>query len=273
MTFDDIKKAIDSDMTMSFTSQVALKVAQMAAKPDVTLKQIEEEISKGPVLTAKILKVVNSGFYGFSKSITTISRALMILGFNAIRGIAVSVWATENIPEDIDGFWDHYYFTGRVSGLVAEKVGYPKPEEAVLVGLLHDIGKIIFYCSFRDEFYSILQDCRENKKLYLDVEEKYAGATHAEIGAYFLEKWRLPDFFILPIRNHHVLDRKIDFYQEACIIHLADIICRGVNFGFIGDFGIPEINKGAWEMLKLSNDDLCSIINRTYLMKETENHT
>ena len=187
---------------------IALEVIDLVQR-DADIREIAETIQNDPALSSKILKTVNSSFYGQAKSISTISHALVVLGLNSVKTLALSFSLVGNLQDSGGEGFDHFAFWKRclfgatgakaVAGLVR---GGTQPEEAFLAGLLQDIGMLVMNQALRKEYPPILVEAEGNHRKLLKLEREQLETDHAEIGAALAESWKLPRLLVEPIRFH-----------------------------------------------------------------------
>ncbi len=199
-----------------YISRILHKIDQDDANATALAKLIETDQS----LTARVLRVANSPFYGFSRKISTIDLAVVVLGSNSIKEIVLSLvvqkFFTKINPNlfDAPAFWEYSVFCGSASRLMARKLKYKLAGEAFVAGLMHDIGILIIVEYFPNEFRTI-RELIDNLELNLsEAEEKVLGTNHSEVGAWLARKWNLPDKLIFAIRNHHVPFFEIDTIES-----------------------------------------------------------
>lgn len=242
------------------------EINKMMMDPSTTAKQMGALISSDPSITSKILRVVNSSFYGFPSRITTITHAIVILGFNTVKSIvlSVSVFGSLN-SEDTDSFnmtqfWEHSIGVGACTKVVAARTGFSAPEEFFIAGLLHDVGKIILRQHLPDDFEKALAIVRERGVPLRVAEEEVFGINHAEIGGHLLETWKLSKGLVNTIRYHHNPGLAGDETKVASIVHMGDILARCLCLGNGGDPYVPAIADSAWEALGLDEDIFPSLL-------------
>lgn len=226
-------------------------------------------ISRDASLTSKTLKLVNSAFYGFPKKINSITRAIVILGFNKIKNIALSASIFETFRGvtgrgfDTKRFWEHSLAVAIATEVVAKDAGLEEQEDAFVAGLLHDIGKIIIAAHLKNEFIAIVKSVEEEGLLMAEAEEKVLGANHALIGKWLGEKWKFPDGLVAPTARHHQPRLAREFRELTYAVHLADILARALGVGNGGDGGIPPIDGVVWDRFDLSTakiEKLCDAV-------------
>jgi putative nucleotidyltransferase with HDIG domain len=224
--------------------------------------EIAEEISKDQALAVKVLKLVNSGFYGFRQPITTITHAMVLLGLDVMKTVVMTASVADVVDtmnRFLEGLWEHSIGTARAATALAERMKVSSPEEYGLAGLLHDIGKVIIAQTFPAEQAAIRAMVAERDCLQIEAETAVLGVTHAEIGMWLLKRWSLPPKILYPIAYHSSFHPRRDFADRTAVVHVADILCRARGIGNPGDRRIPRINAEAWGLLRLTMDDVAAV--------------
>ena len=189
---------------------VATKLLHMIEDPNVSAREISELISVDQALTARLLKLVNSAYYGFPRKISTITHSVVILGFNTLRDLVLSSTLFDVFENrgDIMGFsreqfWKHTIATAVCAKMLAKDFHFRVAGEAFVAGLLHDIGKLIIDSSFHDMFIEIV-NYKDMKMISMNQAERLVlGVTHAEIGEWLADEWKLPKAVVESIGYHH----------------------------------------------------------------------
>ena len=189
---------------------VYLKLNRLLQDKQASLENVSRIIEVDPALSAKILRLVNSAFYGMRSKCSSISHAIMVMGFNTVKNAVVSVSVLDTLSFkgqlqdfDIAGFWRHSISVAVLGRQLAEKSRLVPGEDSFMAGLLHDIGKIIMFIYFRDEFTKTVQKMQEAKCSFADAEGEVAVIDHVQIGAYLTRKWQLPENIIEAVAGHH----------------------------------------------------------------------
>jgi putative nucleotidyltransferase with HDIG domain len=235
------------------------RVTAMIGSGSVSTAEIAEEISTDQVLTAKVLKLVNSGFYGFRQPITTITHAMVLLGLDVVKTLVLTASVLDIVDamnQYMSGLWEHSLGTARAANAIAERMNVPNPEEIALAGLLHDLGKVIIAQTFSAEHDQIREVVARRHCLQIEAEQEVLGVTHPEVGMWLLKKWGLPPKMTYPIAYHNHFHPRRDFADRTAIVHVADILCRAKGIGYPGDRRLPALNHEAWALLDLTMADI-----------------
>ena len=241
---------------------IVTRIAKMVDSPETTGRMLGREIATDQVISAKVLKLVNSGFYGFSDPISTIQHAVTLLGFNTVKSLVLSSTVLDMMKDSLPGLWEHSIACARTCSIIAAHVELDDPEEISTAGLLHDLGKVILRQTMESEFRRIANYVDRADMLFYEAEEKVLGVNHGEMGGWLLEKWALPPMLVEPIVDHHYFRPNRDHAEHTAILHLADILCRAEAFGSGGDRKIPRLAPGALEILKIGIGDVREIMER-----------
>jgi len=220
------------------------KILELTRDVNCTPKDLVEVIDKDPVVTVKILKVVNSAYYSLPKQITSIGHAVVYLGFNTIKNLALSIAAIGMLPKDNASGFDvqqyllHSLATAAVAKQLASRVDDADPMDCFIAGLLHDFGKVVFAQLMPTEFKAALLLCKTEGVPLQVATQREIGADHALVGAMLAEKWRFAPHLIETIRHQNLQDLK-DTDMIACVFG-ANQICKKLGFGFGGNYCIDE---------------------------------
>lgn len=236
--------------------QVVMQVIKAVDNPDASANEVSRIVSQDQSLMTKVLKLVNSPYYGMPRRIATLSQATVILGFNTIKNLSVTAaifdqfggggQKTNGNGFSRERFWQHSIACGIAAKVIVEHVRTQDPEEAFLAGLIHDIGKVVLDQFMHEEFIRTLELASSNKVSLVQAEYDVLGADHMQVGSWLAEKWNLPGHLIAAIKYHHFPHRAERHPGIAAIVHLADCLVRLEGYGSDGDPLPPEINDAAW---------------------------
>lgn len=270
-TQERLKKLIDKVTGLPTLPQMFETLNRMLVNPRTSAKDVAQVISTDPSIASKVLKVVNSPFYGFPSRIATITHAIVILGFNTIKSIVLSSTIFDIFKKDTGDaefnyleFWKHSIGVGASARVISRMVGMKEQEEAFIAGLLHDVGKLVILQYMPEKAKEIMAYVRANNCLISQAEEKVLGVTHAEVGAWLGDRWNLAKGLVDVCRFHHNPALSSQFQKMCSIVHLADIITRAVRVGSGGDRKIPNLSESAWRTLNLREQDFDRMIGETF---------
>jgi len=255
---------VGKEMELASLPNIFFQISESLKNPRSSAAYVAEVISKDVALAAKLLKMVNSPFYGFAQEIDTLSRAVTIVGTNQLTNLALGlsvISVFEGIPEKfftLKEFWLHSVACGIVSRLLAAKAGLEGDEKFFVAGLLHDIGRLVMIRNHPVPTTEVLRRAASGRKALVDVETKVWGCNHADIGGRMLKKWGLPDFLANVVGGHHSPGSSPQ-PREASVISLANFIVHGLDMGESGPTLVPELNANAWQLLGLATTDLADI--------------
>jgi len=249
---------------------VAMAVNELINDPNSSSADIAQVLKKDQVLTAKILRLVNSSYYAIPGGVADVQRALAFLGFNTLAqlvlGLSVFSVFSGSDTEDFSmyAFWKHALGTAVCSELLAKRLKLPKPEEYFTCGLLHDIGKLVLHVIDPNRLSEV---CRETKKRscsFFDVEREWDLPGHSFLGEVIATKWGLPQTIRLAIRYHHFDVSKMDSILTSAkpaiqVVRLANTICLKNDIGKSGDCSGGEITDDMIHPLLIKREDIPKI--------------
>jgi putative nucleotidyltransferase with HDIG domain len=255
----DARALIDDTLQLASLPAVVMRALDLLNAPDSSAADIGQVISEDPALSVKLLKIVNSAFYGFPSRIETISRAITIVGTLEITDLILGSSAVEafaGLPNelvDMQQFWEHNLYTGVVARVLARHHRAPNTERFFVSGLLHDIGSLVIYHERPEQARQALEQARAGTPLHL-AEQEIFGFDHGEVGAELMQAWNLPEVFIEAARHHHRPVGAKHFPLETAMVHLADIIAAGAHFTGSNTSRVPPLEPRAWALTGLAVD-------------------
>jgi HD-like signal output (HDOD) protein len=228
----------DKTPELSTLPEVTMRIIQVVQDPRSTANDLHKIVRNDPALSARVLRVVNSAFYGLPGQIGSIDRAIMLLGLNAVKNIAIAASLAKmfkNIApcDDLTGkdLWTHSVAVGAANKLITISMGLALPDEAFLAGLIHDIGLVVELQAENSNISDIVQRAKAGIK-FTQAEEAVLGANHQEIGQILTQRWKFPRSFQYVTGFHH---RPRELAQEnrllTVVTHISDVICSQKELG------------------------------------------
>jgi putative nucleotidyltransferase with HDIG domain len=211
------------------------KLNRMMKDPSFSVESMAEELGKDQAMAAKILKLVNSAFYGFPGRISSLTHAVVLLGFDVIKGVLLSAYVFDHMREKMLPLWIHSLAVSKAAGLIAKTLEEPQPEEITLAGLLHDIGKVVFSLKIPEQYALVLQAAATKGLPPLVAERKLFGFDHADVAYWMCGAWNLPERLAIPMGYHHKIRVPRKLKRQTAILALADLFVKASGFGSEGD--------------------------------------
>jgi putative nucleotidyltransferase with HDIG domain len=247
-----------------------LKIIEVVENPESSAHDLADIVSKDQSISSVILRLVNSAFYGHLRQISSISHAVVILGYQTVKTMALGVSIFQSPPTagghsfDRGKFWVHSIGVATLTKRLSEKV---KPvagldrDSVFLSGLLHDVGKVVFDNYFNEEYGAVVGEAMKRRQWIGDFEAEAMGMTHAEAGYYLAQKWQFPAPVIDSIRYHHALHKcPPNSLPVASLVHIADAACRRIRLGSGGDDAPVDIDPLAMKTLGIDDDLLADLM-------------
>jgi putative nucleotidyltransferase with HDIG domain len=239
---------------------VVVRVMQTINEPSTSAADLNRLISSDQALSGKILRLVNSSYYGFPRRIATITHAIVILGFNTIRNLATSLGVAKAFDQrgpsalDRDQFWAHSVATAVGAWIIARRrnLNAKVTEEVFVGGLLHDLGKLFLDQYFPDQYAIAVKLARAANISIWDAEKTALGIGHVLVGKRVAEKWNLPPTLMAMIALHHQPSFAKEHFETVAIVHAADRLARKLKLGDGGDPGIPPLDPEVEKWLNFS---------------------
>ena len=236
---------------------VAIQVLQLIDQPDVKIEEVADLMLSDQVMTARVMKMINSPVYKPGAEITSLRRALVYLGLRHIRELALTTSFINAFDEnegafEISAFWEHSFGVGMVSKIIAQNIGYADLEKAYIAGIIHDLGEVFLSHYMREGFQRVLDSIKDKPLKLIDVEAELLGTTHCEIGLCMARKWNFPEVYCEVIANHHSPAEAVIDPVLCAIVSLSDLFCsvRELNYGGREWVSFNLQDELAWQILK-----------------------
>ena len=204
-------------------------------------------------LTAHLLKIANSPFYGFEAKVESITHAMSIIGLEQITDLALVALVIDKfrgIPKhliDMDAFWRHSIACGLCARLIAKHLNEGNTERFYLAGILHDIGNLVFFQQIPVKSRLLLNEARRDQRPLFEIERQVLGFDHSDMGSLLLQKWNLPEVFIEAVRCVHRPEEADQHPRVTAVVHLADCAAYKLNLGHSGEPLKPLPQENALE--------------------------
>lgn len=225
MNSSEVKGFIKNIEGLSTLPVMAGKILSLVQKQDCSLGELNGIVAHDQAMAERVIRAANSALFGHCGQVRDIRQAIMFLGFERIKSIAAAMSVMTIFPHhqtfNIKNLWIHGYEVALIASVISAFVSMISPPECFLSGLLHDIGRIIFYKMDHDKFYKI-----PTTDEMLETEKDFFGCTHAEAGAWFAEEVGLPVEIILTIKDHHSPSQAREFRDSISIIALSEAMSR-----------------------------------------------
>jgi putative nucleotidyltransferase with HDIG domain len=265
-----LTELVDKLRDIPTLSVVVQRVMELVNNPKTSASQIADVLKRDQVLTAKVLRLVNSSFYNLSTEITDVSRALAFLGFNTISMLVLgtSVFSSFEIKAapyfNVLEFWRHSLASAIAAELIAKHLRLQRPEDAFTCALLHDIGKIALFKVSPSDLKAIVEKAKAEELSFIDAENALDLPSHSVLGERLAEKWQLPVMIRKTIRYHHRdIEGMESIYPQMkpaiMIATLGNIMAKRYSLGESGDNVKPEYPANYLKFLNLSEQALQEI--------------
>jgi putative nucleotidyltransferase with HDIG domain len=251
-----VRRITDSIISLPTLPTVIAKMLELVDNPKTSASSLSNLIMQDQVLTAKILKLANSSFYAFPRQIGTVKLALVVLGFENVKEMALSLsvlntFKGENNKHfDTSQFWQHAIAVGAGTRMLARDTCHRLAGEGFVAGLLHDIGKIVLNQYLPKEFMEIQTLIFERGKSSEAAEMEVLGVTHADVGAWLAERWNLPELLVEAIKYHMRPELCPRNPELPLLVYLANYLSNKCNLGKSGSRGVETVPEPIMEMAR-----------------------
>jgi len=251
-----VRRITDSILSLPTLPTVIAKMLELVDNPKTSASSLSNLVSRDQVLTAKILKMANSSFYAFPRQIATVKLAIVVLGFENVKEMALSLsvlntFKGENSSHfDNSLFWQHSIAVGACTRMLARDSCYRLAGEAFVAGLLHDIGKVVLNQYLPSEFAKIQSLIFDEGFSTESAELEILGVTHAEVGGWLAERWNLPEILVEGIKYH--------MHPELCprnaelplMVYLSDYLATQCGLGKSGSRSVEKVDESVLELAR-----------------------
>jgi HD-like signal output (HDOD) protein len=259
-----VESAIAKVGEIATLPEVTIRIIQIVENPKSTARDLHEVIRNDPALSARLLKVVNSAFYGLPGQISNIDRAIILLGPSAVKNIAIAASITHlfNGGSPTEGFnglglWRHAIAVGVASRLIFAVQGKPSVEETFLAGLIHDLGLLVERQVFPKKIAEVFASYKITPRRFCEVEQEIIGVDHQVLGMALAQKWRFPRHLCVAIGYHHRLLEVAPRERELpTLIHVADVLAAKAELGFYDTASQETYDQEALDVINMTQAGL-----------------
>ncbi len=247
---------------------VVSTVMGLTANLNTEITELTRVLSGDPALTAKVLRLSNSPFYGRARTVSSLNEAVVILGFYTIRSLVVasstySIFRKGKSEKHGAMLWAHSLGTGLAARLVARHVNHPQIEEAFIVGLLHDIGKLILLQKMSVDYAKVIAAVQETNNEFVRVEQAMLGFDHCQLGSIVLSRWNFPASLCEAVAYHHrpaqgSSSRGV-YAPLSHVVALANSLAQASGYGFLREYTGELIDDPTVQALDLTAADIAAL--------------
>jgi HD-like signal output (HDOD) protein len=216
--------------------QSLLRLIEIVHNEVESASELESLILYDQALTAKVLRIANSTYYGCRGSIKTVSKAIVMVGLNQAKSICLcalfmNLFSNGGSIEPLlrERLWKHAFATSRIAVEISKRRTWLNQEEAAVLGIIHDIGHLVMATHFSEQFSNILETAA-NRKCPPWCVEMQVGFSHTQLGKYLASRWAFPESFQAVIEYHHTPGRSRSFQAEVKLIHLANVLSNSLEY-------------------------------------------
>jgi len=269
---EQLKDKIQHVANLPTLPQIASKLIRIINDPLTSSGDVASIIGQDLSLSAKVLRLANSAFYGVPKSITNINSAVVILGLKVLHTMVLGLTVFDMFPENKQSaalfnrkaFWQHSLGCGMIAKYLASRIRkfiLFDPEEAFCTGLLHDIGKVVMEQYLHEDFHKALETAKTKNIPMIDAENETLGYNHTEVAQWLTSTWGLPAELQLPLIYHHKPTESAQYQDIIALCHLSDWLCY--DMGLNNDlYTAPTLNSEVFHILKLEQKDIDTLRER-----------
>lgn len=242
-----LDKIISTIGDLPATPVIIASLMNLTSDINTDIEKITKNLISDQSLTARVLKLANSSFYGRAKAVATLKEAIVLLGFNTLRSLVLAtsthrLYQNGENDEVQDKLWEHSLATAIASRMLAEKSGCGHAEEAFIAGLLHDIGKLVLTQKLPEEYGKVIQRVEKNQLKFIDVEDEQFGFNHTDVAFLLLHKWSFPAEIVNSVYEHHAPKKNEDDkgISLAYFLNLGSMMAKKLGVGF-NDFHYEDL--------------------------------
>jgi HD-like signal output (HDOD) protein len=241
---------------------VGIRVNEMVNNPNVSASEIGKVIGQDPALTARLLRIANSAAFGLAAQVSTVSRAVTVIGNKLIRDLVLAtstINAFEGIPNELvsmENFWRHSLLCGLAARILAERRHMKNTETLFIAGMLHDVGQLVIFRKMPKQAKEALLLSIEGPEDFAlhNAERQIFGFDHAQVGAALLRHWNFPPLLVECAEYHHAPTKAKNFPVEAALVHIANSVAQLAEIDSVQEEHALLTEDAAWAATGLTKD-------------------
>lgn len=255
---NNVRQLVNNVESVVSLPTIFARIDSLINSPESDLTDIAKVISEDPGLSVRLLKIANSAMFSFPSEIDTITRAITVIGTKQLRDLVLATKvigvfsSVDSNLVNMPDFWKHSIATGILARILASLRREPNTEYFYLLGLLHEIGRLVMYMEIPDLMARAVTNSQENNVALHQSELSVIGFDHSMVGAELMSAWNLPVPMCDAVCYHHRPSLSLNYSDDAAIIHISDLIINALALGTSGESDIPQLDELAWEGLGLS---------------------
>lgn len=246
---------------------VVLDLLNTIGKEDIDVKSLADRVARDQAITAKVLRLANSSFYGMSRKVTTIPQAISILGFETVGTLITAAAVTEQFSGSAQSafnyvaFWRHALGTA-ICARVLAKTLHVNQEYAFVAGLLHDIGRLVLVTFFSEQYEEVMTYRADHDCYLFEAEFEVLQIDHAVIGEALTQAWKFPEAMQKAVAHHHK-PRAQEDSSLAAIVHVSDVLSHALDLSGERDELVPPLSDAIWTSLGIGEAAMMQILKET----------
>lgn len=264
----ELQQAMSNVTEMSSLPEITTRIVEVVEDPKATAHDMHDIVRTDPALAAKILRVVNSAFYGLPSQVASLDRAILLLGLSAVKNLALAaslsrLFAADALSEQFAArdLWRHSVAVGVCSRLLTSVGKCLQADEGFVAGLVHDMGLVVVQQLFPAKLRAVAERCYDEPQDFCAVEQSVIGADHQAFGLALATKWRFPPLLCQAMAFHHDPGEADPALQKvATLVHVADTVCSRERFGFWLTAQTQEVLPALLPAIGLTPADLDAVL-------------
>lgn len=252
---------------ISSLPEVISQLEKEFSNPYSSIEDVGRLLQNDPNLTSKLLKIANSAFYGFPSKVESASQAVTMVGIEQLKVILLGISVIDYFKDiDVPGvdmrkFWEHSVAAGIVAKCIAIQKRDPNPEPFFVMGLLHAVGRLVYFIQIPDVITELIAQCEQRGAVLSHLEKESFGFDYAEVTAELLKSWKFPARLCESIRYQHMPSMTAKYVVESSIVNLSNVIVNAMEIGGVGDhLFIPPVNPKSIEEIPLQSKQVTALI-------------